>query len=67
MRTHVYPTRNRGQMLPRAQHLTISQHSLSYTAPVVWNQIPESVQLSATVDIFKHRLAKYLISQYAAL
>ena len=37
-----------------------SQHSFSYQAPVIWNQLPVSVRHSASVSSFKSSLKTFL-------
>ena len=63
-RNHHYNTRLRQNLLPSFRRLTSTQHSLSYTAPTVWNNLPDEVKNSETLPIFKHRAKKYFISLY---
>ena len=46
---HNYPTRTRGNLLTPVHHLTIFQHSISFTGPKVWNSVPEHIKLLSTL------------------
>ena len=65
-RQHAYSTRNRRDLLPSFNRTNVSQRSLFYTGPNLWNSIPENIKDSNSLAIFKVKLKKYLISQYSA-
>ena len=62
---HSYFTRNRDQTAPLFQRLTLTQHSIYYRGPHLWNSISESIRQSSSLPVFKTRYRKYLIDQYA--
>lgn len=61
---HNYPTRARDNLSIPLHHLTIFQHSLSYTGPKTWNSIPEHIRLLPTILSFKKKIKKHIISTY---
>ena len=61
---HNYPTRTRGNLRTPIHHLTIFQHSLSFTGPKTWNSIPEHIKSLPTLSSFKKQYKKHIISQY---
>ena len=63
--THSYNTRNRSNLNPNFQRLTTTQRSLSYSAPMVWNGLPEELKTCPSLPIFKRNLKSYLINKYA--
>ena len=57
-------TRNADQLnIPRYKTAT-GQRSFIYRAVTIWNRLPESIKLSASIDIFKRRLRKYLYNSF---
>ena len=62
--SHNYCTRQMGNAVAAYQRLTVSQHSISYSAPHVWNSIPENVKNSTSLSQFKHLFKNHLISKY---
>ena len=62
--SHNYNTRNRSNVLPQFQRLSISQHSLSYVVPKLWNEIPIHVRNSPTLSLFKKLYKDYLLAMY---
>ena len=63
-RTHNFNTRNRNLLLPNFQRLTTTQRSLTFAAPNIWNQLPDSLKDSPSFPIFKRNLKKYFIASY---
>ena len=63
-RTHDFNTRNRNLLLPNFQRLTTTQQSLTFTAPSIWNQLPDELKSSRSFPIFKRNLKKYFIASY---
>ena len=39
------------------------QCSFSYCSPMIWNEIPATIQVSATAATFKHQLKSHFLSQ----
>jgi hypothetical protein len=62
--THNYSTRQRGNAVAAFQRLTVTQHSITYTAPHVWNSIPDNIKNSTSLSQFKHLLKDHLVSKY---
>ena len=65
-RDHSYNTRSQSSLLPTFQRLTVSQQSIYYSGPVLWNSIPPYIKESPTIFIFKKRYKRYLIDGYAS-
>ena len=64
MRDSSHNTRNQNSLLPAFQRLTISQQSVNYSGPLLWNSIPVSIKESPSLSIFKKRYKKHLIDGY---
>ena len=62
--THSYQTRNRSQIVPLYQRTTLTQHSLYFSAPHVWNSLPPLIKQAETLNKFKKLLQNYLIQKY---
>ena len=61
---HEYVTRNRNTAVPLFQRLSLTQRSLSYSAPRLWNTIPPDVQNAQSVASFKFKLKKSILLYY---
>ncbi len=61
---HNYPTRTRQNLRIPAHTLTIFKHSLSYTGPTLWNNIPAYIKASSSVNTFKNLFKKHILDQY---
>ena len=61
---HTYSTRNRNNPRAQFQRLTICQHSLEYSLPVVWNSLPNNIKCIERFNSFKKYLKEFLISKY---
>ena len=61
---HNYPTRQRNLLRPPTQRQTKTRHSITYQGPVIWNTIPPQLQNSVSLNIFKTRLKKHILSSY---
>ena len=61
---HNYPTRTRSNLRTPIHNLTLFQHSLSYSGPVIWNSIPDQIKLLPTSTSFKNQLKQHLLKQY---
>ena len=62
IRDHSHNTRNSSNLIPSYQRLSVTQHSLSYVAPTIWNSLPDFVKKSKDLVVFKRRMKKFLIS-----
>ena len=65
-RNHNYSTRNVSALLPAFNRLTLTQHSISYMGPTVWNSIPHEIRNLPGLNSFKRALKLYLISSYGS-
>lgn len=61
---HTYNTRGRTNAVPTFQRLSLSQRSVSYAGPVVWNGIPNEIKVISSLPPFKVALKNYLLSRY---
>ena len=64
-RTHSYSTRFYSNLLPEFQRLSLTQRSLFYTAPLVWNEIPQNIKNLDSISSFKRHYKLYLIDNYS--
>ncbi len=58
LRYHNYPTSACENLRVPIHHLTLYQHSLSYTGPKVWNSVPNNIRDLPSVHSFKKQLKK---------
>ena len=63
-RNHTYDTRFRSNLLPDFQRLSLSQHSVRYKAPLIWNELPHELRTLPTIQSFKRNLKEFFISKY---
>ena len=63
-RNRDYSTRNRNNLLTHFQRLTITQHSVSFSAAQFWNSIPIHIQNSNNLSSFKSKLKTFLMNNY---
>ena len=61
---HSYSTRSSSLLRPDYQRLTVTQQSIHYLIPTVWNSIPVSIKNSKSLNIFKREYRSYLLSLY---
>ena len=64
VRSHHYSTRHRSNLLPPFQRLSSTQQSLSFSAPSIWNQIPNELKSAPSLPIFKRSLKNFYCSNY---
>lgn len=62
--THGYCTRQRDQIAPTFQRLTLTQHSVNYLGPHFWNSLPGDIKNHPNLTSFKSALKNYLIKSY---
>jgi len=62
--SHDYLTRNRNNALPSFHRLTLSQSSVDYQGPIVWNSIPSRVKACTNVNSFKKEFKDFLVDRY---
>ena len=62
---HSLNTRNRNLAQPVFQYFTRGQQSISFMGPTTWNILPEDIRGIDSPSLFKSRLKRFLINQYA--
>ena len=65
-RNHSYNTRTRNTLNPIFCRTSIFQHSLSFSAPNVWNEIPNRIKFLPSLSSFKYHLKQHFLSSYSA-
>ena len=63
-RNHDHNTRFRANLIPSFSRLTLTQHSLSFSAINFWNTLPNHIKQSRSLSIFKNRIRNYFVDQY---
>ena len=63
-RDHPYETRFSSHLLPSFHRLNVSQQSVYYLGPVLWNSLPDAIKNSSNLLLFKTRLKKFLLGLY---
>jgi hypothetical protein len=58
---HNYNTRNKNEPVLAIQRLSSTQKSIIYQGPKVWNQIPDNIKVSPSIQSFKKKFKGYLI------
>ena len=62
---HPYDTRACDMAVPFFHRLSLTQKSLSYKGPSNWNKIPNKIKNSTSLNIFKNKYKRYLLSKYS--
>ena len=62
--SHSHFTRNRNQIVPEFERLTLSQRSVYYACPIAWNDLPEYLKNIRSYSNFKFNLKNFLVSKY---
>ena len=47
------------QLLQRTNH---GQKNISYTAPIIWHNLPNSLKITYNLNAYKHRVKEHFIS-----
>ena len=63
-RQHSYYTRYRNDAQAAFNRLTLTQHSLSYAGPHIWNELPRNIRESKGLAQFRHLVKGYYINGY---
>ena len=63
-RPHSHNTRSAALLYPNFNRLSVTQHSITYMGPKIWNSIRSSIKESASLRNFKNNFKKYLVSEY---
>ena len=61
---HTYDTRNRNDAVPQFQRLTLTQNSIHFAGPVVWNSLPADIRAISALQRFKISVKDWLIAGY---
>lgn len=61
---HDYNTRLNHAPNSQFQRLSLTQHSVFFRGPIVWNSLPENIKTCRTVENFKKKLKMHLINSY---
>ena len=75
---YMYKARQRGEYAPQSlvhtrrsnlprhplRRITSTQHSISYTGPLFWNQLPPSLRSINNLNRFKKSLKEHLLDKY---
>ena len=64
LRSQAYHTRGQNQLLAQSARLTMTQNSISVLGPNIWNTIPEEIRNSLSLNSFKFKYKKFLLSFY---
>ena len=62
--THSHETRHRFDPVPAFNRLSLTQRSLTYAAPKVFNSLPIVIRNSPSVGTFKKECKTYLLNRY---
>ena len=60
-RIHVQNTRNRSTLNPSFARLSLTQHSLSFSAVSLWNDLPEKANKSVHIYIYYNILFRHIL------
>ena len=63
-RHHSYRTRGATSLCPIFQRLNVTQRSVNYAGPTIWNEIPVEIRTLRTLRKFKIALKKFYIGNY---
>ena len=61
---HSHNTRFRNNPRSEFQWLTISQRSINYLLPSVWNKLPPDIKLIESFRTFKNKVKEFIVSSY---
>ena len=64
---HQISTRNRNRLISSFNRLGISQRSITFVGPNIWNNLPPSIKLSTSLSVFKSKLKSHLLEKYHPL
>ena len=61
---HDYETRFHNELRPSFMRLNLTQNSISYQIPKLWNTIPTEIKSLSSLNQFKKAFKLYLINKY---
>ena len=59
-----YPSRNANEIDPLFQRLALSQRSVNYIGPQIWNSLLDNIRNITCLSLFKRITKKYLMEPY---
>src|SRR5262245_31314764 len=59
---HQYNTRNKNSLILPQHHIETFKNSFSYQTAHLWNSLPNDINSSINLNIFKQRAKKYFLS-----
>lgn len=62
--SHQYITRHRDNLSLPLHRLSKYKHSTTYLGPAIWNSIPSQIQDAPSLNSFKNKLKKHILSTY---
>lgn len=62
--SHNFSTRHRNNLRLPLHRLSKYKHSTAYLGPVIWNTIPSQIQDAPSLNTFKNRFKKHILSTY---
>ena len=63
-RTHDLNTRYSSNLVSSFNRLDLCQHSVTFTGPTFWNELPDHLKQLNTISKFKYAVKEYLLSKY---
>ena len=66
-RSSHYNTRSENMLTSSFHRLSLTQHSIYFTGPIIWNSLPDSIKSSREFNVFRSLVKKYLIDSYVSV
>ena len=60
----MHNTRNASNLITECQRLNITQRSVKYIVPKLYNDLPVAIKISPNLNHFKRSLRDYLLNSY---
>ena len=64
VRAHNLNTRNSSFLVPSFNRLDLCQHSITFTGPTFWNELPQYLKELDTISKFKWAVMQHILDQY---
>ena len=61
---HAHSTRFSQNLRPRFRRTTLTQHSISFVGPKLWNELPAQLKCITSINSFKLLLKKFLCTEH---
>ena len=62
MKKYSIDYRNNSSIIPMAYRISLSQQSIRYVGPKIWNEVPPSIRKCKTLSSFKSKLLVYFLN-----